>query len=82
MYFIDRTSPEPSVQFVPITDPLMIISSTFNFVHRPPANLAKLLDISARIAATAGVYRVMSPPEMGARALAQEIRGHAEALGR
>jgi len=80
MYFIDRTSPESRVEFEPITDPLLLISSTFNFVHRPPQGLANLLDVSARIAATAGVFHVMSPPEMGASALSAEIKRHAEAL--
>lgn len=80
MYFIDRTSRDPHVKFEPITDPLLLISSTFNFVHRPPEGLANLLDVAARIAATTGVFHVMSPPEMGARVLSQEIRRHAEAL--
>jgi hypothetical protein len=80
MYFIDRTSPDRQVKFEPITDPLLLMSSTFNFVHRPPQGLANLLDVSARIAATTGVFHVMSPPEMGASALAREIKRHAEAL--
>ena len=80
MYFIDRRSPDRDVKFEPITDPLLLISSTFNFVHRPPEGLANLLDISARIAATTGVFHVMSPPEMGASALSQEIKHHAETL--
>jgi hypothetical protein len=80
MYFIDRTSPDRHVKFEPISDPLLLISSTFNFVHRPPAGLANLLDVSARIAATSGVFHVMSPAEMGASALSQEIKRHAEAL--
>jgi hypothetical protein len=80
MYFIDRTSDQPQVQFAPISDPLLLLSSTFNFVHRPPAGLANLLDLSARIAATAGVFHVTCSPEVGARALAQEIKRHTEAL--
>jgi hypothetical protein len=80
MYFIDRTSPDRQVKFEPITDPLLLISSTFNFVHRPPQGLANLLDVSSRIAATTGVFHVMSPPEMGASALAREITSHARAL--
>jgi hypothetical protein len=80
MYFIDRKSPDRDVKFEPITDPLLLISSTFNFVHRPPQGLANLLDMSARIAASAGVFHVKSPPEMGAAALSAEIRRHAETL--
>ena len=80
MYFIDRRSPHRDVKFEPITDPLLLISSTFNFVHRPPQGLANLLDMSSRIAASAGVFHVMSPPEMGAAALSAEIRLHAGAL--
>jgi hypothetical protein len=78
LYFIDRTSPDRQVKFEPITNPLLLISSTFNFVHRPPEGLANLLDIAARIAATAGVFHVMSPADMGASALAREIKRHAE----
>ena len=80
MYYIDRTSPDRDVRFEPITDPLLLISSTFNFVHRPPEGLANLLDVSARIAATTGVFHVISPPAMGASALSREIKRHAEAL--
>ena len=68
------------MKFEPITDPLLLISSTFNFVHRPPQGLANLLDMSSRIAASAGVFHVMSPPEMGAAALSAEIKLHAAAL--
>jgi hypothetical protein len=80
MYYIDRTSDDQDVQFEPITDPLLLISSTFNFVHRPPDALARLLDVCARIAATAGVFHVKSPATIGAWDLAGEIKRHAETL--
>jgi hypothetical protein len=78
MYFIDRTSTEEVVRFEPIANAPLLISSTFNFVHRPPDGLANLLDTCALIDATVEVLRVTSPPAMGARALAQEIKRHVE----
>ena len=78
MYFIHRTSIDSGVRFEPITSPLLLLGSTFNFVHRPPDRLANLLDICARIDATVGAFKVLSAPEIGARSLAQEIKRHVE----
>lgn len=80
LYFIDRGSTTSSLAFEPVTDPRLLMSSTFNFVHRPPDRLAELLDICARIDATASVLRVVVPPEMDATGLATAIRRHAETI--
>jgi hypothetical protein len=78
MYFIDRTSTDSGVRFEQVTSPLLLLGSTFNFVHRPPDRLANLLDICARIDATVGAFKVISSSQIGARSLAQEIRRHVE----
>jgi hypothetical protein len=69
------------VELMQPVEPRLLLAGTFNFVVRTPERLARQLDVCARIAQSAQVFRVASPPAVDAVALAREIRVRAEELG-
>jgi hypothetical protein len=84
LFYLERRGEGERMQLermVPV-DPRLLLAGTFNFVLRSPERLARQLDVCARVARSADVFRVASPPGVDAVALAREIRTCAESLGR
>jgi hypothetical protein len=77
LYLLERARRHREVRFDPDVEPSLLLGHTFNAVVRTPERLARQLDTCARIAGSAGVFRVTAPDAMPAAELAARIERHA-----
>ena len=76
VYFIDRDSYRGPLRFDPIDDVRLLMSATFNIVHRDPSRLERLLDVSVRIATGAGAYWIRVPEAASPGEVARSVERH------
>lgn len=76
LYLLDRHPKHAEVSFTRVTDPRFLLSSTFNFLHRPPERLAALLEICSVMDCASPTFRVSVPTTVTARELAEAVDRH------
>jgi hypothetical protein len=73
LFFLERRGGEPgTARFEPVSDPRMLLASTFNTVLRTPARLRSLLELCAQ-AATLRVERIRIGPGTSVEQVAEAI---------
>lgn len=78
VYFLERSDRVGALAIKAIDDPYLILGSTFNVFVRTPDRLRNQLEICARIASSAGTFRAVIPPGVGAADVAQALEEHVE----
>ena len=78
VYVVGRqaTAAEPLIAPLDPVDPRILLSSSYNFVIRTPERLVRQLDVCARLARTAKVYRIAIPPKVGPMEVAAAVEGN------
>jgi hypothetical protein len=76
IYFLERGWPGEQLALEETDDPRLLIGATFNLSVRSPERLSRQLQVSARVAATARVFRAGIPGRVGAAALAEQVEAH------
>ena len=73
LFFLDRRQDgQQNPVFEPVSDPLMLLSATFNFVLESPERLQRLLEVSS-LAAMLRVERILIGPGCDSTRIAQGI---------
>ncbi|MEN3284676.1 MAG: hypothetical protein V7607_5816 [Solirubrobacteraceae bacterium] len=70
---------ESAIVRVPAPEPLRLLASAFIHDVRPPEQLARLLDVCARLAASVAIFDVALGQDEDAAALAARLRAHVQA---
>ena len=78
LYVIGRRTEadEPLIAALDPVDPRILLSSSYNFVIRTAERLIRQLDVCARLARTAKVYRIAIPPHLGPLEVAAAVEEH------
>jgi hypothetical protein len=76
IYFLDRGWSGTELALHETNDPRLLIGATFNLSIRSPERLARQLEVSSRVAATARMFRARIPARLGAAELAERIEAH------
>lgn len=86
LYFLERTTqdsrrPDPEIVPGDLNSARSLLAASFLAYLQSPARLLLHLDICARVASAAGVFRVRIPASVSARETAAAVRAHAVSHG-
>jgi hypothetical protein len=79
IYFIERGAANDALTLEATQDARLVLGATFNLLVRTRERMARQLDLSSRVAATAELFRMRIPPTIGAGEVANAIEAHARA---
>jgi hypothetical protein len=81
LYVIGRADGpgRPLIEALDPVDPRLLLASSYNFVIRTPDRMIRHLDVCARLARTARVFRIALPPDLGPVEVAEAVEAHAVA---
>ncbi|MGH9138717.1 MAG: hypothetical protein ACRD0G_17010 [Acidimicrobiales bacterium] len=84
VYFLERAprSVEPHITEIDAVDPRLLLVSSYNFVIRTPDRLVRQLDVCSRLARSARMFRLTTPPNAPLAAVAACVQSHSSALAR
>jgi hypothetical protein len=78
VFFLNRvpTGTAPLIETIHRVDPRLLLAAGYNYVIRTRERLVHHLDVCARLASTATLYRLAIPPHLGAAEVAAAVRAH------
>lgn len=80
MYFVARGGARTAFEEISPPDPRLLLASTFVFEVRTPERMVNQLDLCARLARRARMFRLVIPESLPASAAAEPIEAHARSM--